>query len=47
MVTLELLEHSVQAQQETAPTKHGERKCLHILIIHYKLIINRSENVKR
>ncbi len=24
------------AQLETAPTKQGERKCLHILIIHYK-----------
>ena len=28
---------TASAQLETAPTKHGERKCLFIFMIHYKL----------
>ena len=33
---IEVLRHCQSAQLETAPTKHGERKCLFIFIIHYK-----------
>ena len=33
---LELLGHCKSAQLETAPTKHGVRKCLFIFIIYYK-----------
>ena len=35
MVVLELIRHCQSAQLETAPTKHRERKCLFIFMIHY------------